>query len=1529
MSSSDDSVEPERLPRVDHNMVPVKDVLGRMVQQAYAELLNLTETLPNADDLNRKTLILAYSTRLRQQFIKLLVLVRWSRGADDMQKIQDVLAYLNQQDSCFSMTADALVGIHNEMKAARDPNYDIPTALEILTTGDYQRLPSIIRKSIIPPSPLTQREIRETLLKTEEIIRMRLMVDEVVPQKFRDNMRIEGGCVTFVVPDEMEVALSLDGSVKSLPWKVVELRILVNWNHIDYEGIIGLQDHQLNDLIRTSSLHLNIPEAKQLNQAVTVAEEGSHTNASQTGAAVPPKSTDSLPAQSPPKYWPLVNLFRYLHEFCLFYRLEILRFQAEFLYKTRWRDHIVVHYSDGPSKTLSVRYWCKSVSYSLNGSGTKTTYSSDNNSKTNKVGHFLQLSVEPSPLAPSYDLSDLPLPPGIDIAVARSFTRGLSCGDPDGSSSASTLSTPLVLRSSCFQAAFDGKSIGGSGGEKPVGPRTPLMDWTTHSPSTSLRPSSPTLVSLNVVNPMLDIERLLITVACVEARNKMRNITERLKAFRIVESEASSTAALTQDNSGVLTFPTNPAIVVEYRPSRRVRISVDVQSGLVRVTAAAMAVMEKMDVVEGVDNRSVVVEGPSNEGFTSSASTSNQSSTDASDKGIGGISVPIRPSLGEKLGMVENRLNQDISGCSDALMYLRQSSVLDEVESFGRFLGLTAVRLFSLDRSDAAKFGSPPPEHMIYLQGPGFGDHFIVIAVGEEKRFLGTAARLVSADAIPGIESLRGEPSCMVWIASSRSRPNVSTLSLDNVYPVSVDILNNVVPAWHSPKKLLWEPIDLEMLQVIVSSCRDRIAWSLLSTQLRRASIPFSYVQSGKLVPDTADPIDATSSGIMLGYPLCVSPLAVFDSIRHVELDNSSSYYPKPGPSNLSTVQPIMKMVEVFPFGDFYLTVQKVEPSLPLTTEAPFSTSATSSFGTESLTWFVGRVRLRLSRLPPVTIDEKEDQDQVLYDPVLGVLILSSVKVVALIESVLGRWRRMAAVAQLASAIFMRQQWLNDAGWKIKTYSLDYIELSSERFSCGSIRFSRQKTLGLPVETFVVTMGHDEKSDVERLRPHVEALINTAFDIVIVIKVLSRCLAILNLMTKIKDECNVPEMLSRPGDTLVKIEVLSLKVLRLHYGSHAIDFELVSNDQVMICDASQIHQTGHGRNKSHYSRPSVLPIPFFSSDTSDTADSTPNNTKGSFIAGLSVVLDDSKCPDDAKIVTVPGGCLVSDSLVPLVISRARRFLETFALMDFISEYGKSKYNIPPTIQSNKTQHLLMFLVPPLLCGWRISSDQTWRLGLAFPGNSNQPALDTNNPSNFRVSRDNLNKLALFMTEKFQDISYQIPNVRPFLKSFVDFWFLPQAVMNDFSQICNPDKLPQVKLRPEWCFIMPQHSESHLPPPGSPAVILNQKETRLCLVLKFVSLSTNATRILPIRYNYATNIIWVWRADESDITSLPLGPFLTERLQEMENESSSYTDLDKAFLRGSAKEVSIEKGGPGKLFIVVKHLCHNTHILGLE
>jgi hypothetical protein len=97
----------------------------------------------------------------------------------------------------------------------------------------------------------------------------------------------------------------------------------------------------------------------------------------------------------------------------------------------------------------------------------------------------------------------------------------------------------------------------------------------------------------------------------------------------------------------------------------------------------------------------------------------------------------------------------------------------------------------------------------------------------------------------------------------------------------------------------------------------------------------------------------------------------------------------------------------------------------------------------------------------------------------------------------------------------------------------------------------------------------------------------------------------------------------------------------------------------------------------------------------------------------------------------------------------------------------------------------------------------------------------------------------------------------------------------------------------------------------------------------VSISTKRTRILPIRYNYSTNVIWVWRADDSDITALPAGPFFIEKLQNMQAEASKYTELDKTFLLASAKDVAISNGGPGKLYIAINHLCRSTSILGLE
>ncbi|KAJ3066738.1 Mediator of RNA polymerase II transcription subunit 14, partial [Quaeritorhiza haematococci] len=69
-------------------------------------------------DVDRKKNILNYSVFTRQQFIKLLVMVRWAKKAKDFQQCTNIHAFIDHQDFCFAKAADDLFRIHQEMRAA-------------------------------------------------------------------------------------------------------------------------------------------------------------------------------------------------------------------------------------------------------------------------------------------------------------------------------------------------------------------------------------------------------------------------------------------------------------------------------------------------------------------------------------------------------------------------------------------------------------------------------------------------------------------------------------------------------------------------------------------------------------------------------------------------------------------------------------------------------------------------------------------------------------------------------------------------------------------------------------------------------------------------------------------------------------------------------------------------------------------------------------------------------------------------------------------------------------------------------------------------------------------------------------------------------------------------------------------------------------------------------------------------------------------------------------------------------------------
>ena len=93
------------------------------------------------------------------------------------------MSFLDKQSMLFVDTADMLARMAREtLVQARLPTFQMPAAVEVLTTGTYSRLPLCIRDRIVPPDPISSSEKRVTLLRLNQVIQQRLVMDDLIPQ---------------------------------------------------------------------------------------------------------------------------------------------------------------------------------------------------------------------------------------------------------------------------------------------------------------------------------------------------------------------------------------------------------------------------------------------------------------------------------------------------------------------------------------------------------------------------------------------------------------------------------------------------------------------------------------------------------------------------------------------------------------------------------------------------------------------------------------------------------------------------------------------------------------------------------------------------------------------------------------------------------------------------------------------------------------------------------------------------------------------------------------------------------------------------------------------------------------------------------------------------------------------------------------------------------------------------------------------------------------------------------------------------
>ncbi|XP_064090575.1 mediator of RNA polymerase II transcription subunit 14-like [Macrobrachium nipponense] len=281
-------------------------------QRTYSDLLNLAEILPRKSDVEKKVDIVQYAQRTRQLYVRLLALVKWAASASKVDKCNHIMALLEKQNNLFTDTADKLYHItKGDLVRARLPHFHIPAAVEVLTTGTYDRLPMTIRQRILPPDPITAIERKQTLTRLEQIVRHRLVTFELPPQM--RTLRIENGRVRFTVDHEFEVSLTLMGDGTSEPWRLLEIEILVEDKETgDGKPLV----HQM----QIAFIHQLVQSRIQDNPN------------------------------------PLHETYMVLHAFCQALQLEVLCVQTKKLLEDRLDYHIrIEEYLQGKSLTLT--YW--------------------------------------------------------------------------------------------------------------------------------------------------------------------------------------------------------------------------------------------------------------------------------------------------------------------------------------------------------------------------------------------------------------------------------------------------------------------------------------------------------------------------------------------------------------------------------------------------------------------------------------------------------------------------------------------------------------------------------------------------------------------------------------------------------------------------------------------------------------------------------------------------------------------------------------------------------------------------------------------------------------------------------------------------------------------------------------------------------------------------------------------------------------------------------------------------------------------
>ncbi|KAF2121735.1 mediator complex subunit MED14-domain-containing protein [Lophiotrema nucula] len=250
----------------------------------------------------KKLMLMKFAQEQRAKFIKLLVLAEWGKKSSrEISRLIDISTWAREQSVHMDAVDLQMMQLKEALNRARQPNPDIRTALEILSTGKASWLPDF---GLIPAIPLTAQKALDLLRYLNTSLTIRLNVHEDLPRHLR-NWRVASGKATFTIDSEFEVDVTSFSENAEDQWHFIDLRLLFS-----------------------PSPEINVDSAFY----VTLKQE-----------------LDGLLQQSG-----LAACFDHLHNFVLTHKIAVLNSQASELKRAGWAGSLEIKLLH---RALVVQYW--------------------------------------------------------------------------------------------------------------------------------------------------------------------------------------------------------------------------------------------------------------------------------------------------------------------------------------------------------------------------------------------------------------------------------------------------------------------------------------------------------------------------------------------------------------------------------------------------------------------------------------------------------------------------------------------------------------------------------------------------------------------------------------------------------------------------------------------------------------------------------------------------------------------------------------------------------------------------------------------------------------------------------------------------------------------------------------------------------------------------------------------------------------------------------------------------------------------